>query len=301
MTVRETLLNKIETLGQMPSLPVSLVPLIRYMDQPDEALDLHQVIELIAQDKSLAMQCLHMANSPLFGRSHPVESIRDAVVALGMQRMRSVAVSCSLLSILPAGSSGIDPIVFWEHSLACALVSRQFARAIDYHDPAKAYLGGLLHDIGLIANLWTMPKEFSQAFELASNEHIPLHEAEMSVLGITHAETGKLVAERWHLPPDMAAVVSAHHDPESAECCRDLVGLISLSDLLCRMSGLGHGSVEDRQVDLSEEPGFALLIKECPRLASFDWARFTFEMEGFMEEVKRLVGLMYRPDEHKRG
>jgi HD-like signal output (HDOD) protein len=269
------------------------------MDQPDDALDLQQVVELISQDKSLAIQCLHMANSPLFGRSHGIGNIRDAVVALGLQRMRNVAMSCSLLSILPGDKAHIDPVVFWEHSLACALVSRQFANAIGYSDPGKAYLGGLLHDVGLIAHLWMLPQEFSQALALAHGQHIPLHEAELSAFAISHSETGKLVAERWRLPADMVAVVSGHHDPQSATIHRELVALVSLSDLLCRMSGLGYGFSEDRQVELTEEPAFAILLKECPRLANFDWARFTFEMEGFMEEVVKLVSLMYRPHEHR--
>ena len=147
----------------------------------------------------------------------------------------------------------------------------------------------------MIAHLWILPEEFSKVLELAHSEHIPLHEAELRTLEITHAETGRFVAERWRLPEDMIAVATFHHDPQSASCCRDLVALISLSDILCRMNHLGHGSVEDRQVDLEEEPGFAILIKERAQLQHFDWARFTFEMEAYMEEVRRLVTLMYRP------
>lgn len=295
MSGRESLLRKLARLEHMPTLPVSLVPLLRCMDQPDETLDLQKVVEIISQDKSLAGQCLHMANSPLFGRSQAVENIRDAVVTLGLQRMRDIATSCSLLSILPGSSPNVDPVIFWEHSLACALVCRQFARAVGYPDPAKAYLAGLLHDVGVIAHLWILPHEFSQAIALACTEHIPLHEAELRTLEIAHTETGKLVAESWHLSQEMVAVVSLHHEPQTAAHHRELVALISLSDLLCRMNGLGHGFTEDRQIDFTEEPGFAILLQERPALQDFDWARFTFEMEGFMEEVVRLVGLMYRP------
>ncbi len=295
MSVRESLLKELEALDRMPTLPASLIPLLRYMEQPDETLDLQQVIELISQDKSLAVQCLHMANSPLFGRSQTVESIRDAVVTLGLQRMRDIAASCSMLAILPSENAGMDPAILWEHSLGCALVCRQFARAIGFPDPAKAYLAGLLHDVGVVALLWILPTEFSEALELARSERIPLHEAELRVLEITHAETGKLVAERWRLPAEMISVVACHHDPRGATAYRDLVALTSLSDILCRMNGLGHGSVEDREVDFEEEPGFEILLQEHPQLRSFDWARFTFEMEDFMQEVHRLVSLMYHP------
>jgi hypothetical protein len=239
--------------------------------------------------------CTNVVDVYVFGRWQTVDSVRSAVIALGMQRMRDIAVSCSVLTLVPKGKTDVDPIVFWEHSLACALVCRQFARKIGYSDPAKAYLGGLLHDIGIVAHLWIIPKEFHAALQSAEAEHIPLHEAEQKALGLTHAETGKTVAEKWHLNPDLSACVTFHHDPQNAPAHRDLVALVALSDLLCRMGGIGYGYDERRQVNFVEEPGFALLLQECPALQTFDWARFTFELEAYMEEVHRLVGVMYRP------
>jgi len=291
---REALLKRLEGMEQMPTIPVVLAPLLRYLEQPLDQLEVQQVVDLISQDKSLAAQCLHMANSPLFGRWQTVDSIRNAVVALGLQRMRDIAVSCSVLTLLPKEKTILDPVVFWEHSLGCALVCRQFARKIGFPDPAKAYLAGLLHDIGIVAHLWILPREFAATLQQAQTQHIPLHEAELATLGLTHCETGKMVAERWHLTPDLVAVVGCHHDASSATINRDLVALVALSDLLCRMEGLGYGYVEERQVNLLEQPGFDVLLGECPTLQTFDWARFTFELEAYMEEVHRLVSVLYR-------
>jgi putative nucleotidyltransferase with HDIG domain len=238
--------------------------------------------------------CTNVVDVYVFGQWQKTDNVRAAVMALGMQRMRDVVMSCSVLTLLPRETAGFDPIVFWEHSLACALVSRQFARKIGFSDPGKAYLGGLLHDIGIIAHLWVAPAEFRATIERASTEHIPLHEAEQAVLGMNHAESGRIVAERWHFTPDLVQVVTSHHDAESATSERSLVALVSLSDLLCRMGGLGYGYSEDRQVNFLEEPGFTILEKECPKLNSFDWARFTFELEAYLDEVHQLVNLLYR-------
>jgi two-component system copper resistance phosphate regulon response regulator CusR len=238
--------------------------------------------------------CTNVVDVYIFGRWQTVDNVRSAVVALGLQRMRDIAVSCSVMKLLPSETSNLDPVVFWEHSLGCALVCRQFARKIGYANAGKAYLAGLLHDIGIVAHIWILPHEFGAALELAQAKHIPLHEAEMTTLGLTHCDTGKLVAERWHLTPDLIEVVACHHDASRAASHRDLVALVALSDLLCRMEGLGYGYVEERQINFLEEPGFAILLAECPALQTFDWARFTFELEAYMEEVHRLVSLLYR-------
>ncbi|HXX01302.1 MAG TPA: HDOD domain-containing protein, partial [Candidatus Acidoferrales bacterium] len=183
---------------------------------------------------------------------------------------------------------------FWEHSLGCALVSRHFARKISYPDPGKAYLAGLLHDLGIIVNLWVLPKDFQEAFEVARARGIPLHEAEQEVLGFTHCESGRLLAERWELSPDLTEVVALHHTPTESLNHAGLVGLVELSDLLCRMSGLNYGYIENRQVNLLEQTGFAILSKQCQGLKDLDWARLTFEMDSYMDEVHALVHAIYR-------
>jgi len=295
-TVRkDELLNRLQSLDKMPTLPVVLVPLLRYLEQPIESLEVQGVVDLISKDKSLTAQCLQLANSPLFGRWQSVDSIYSAVLALGMRRMCDIAVSCSVLKLVPQGKAQLDPVVFWEHSLGCALLTRRFATKIGFADPGKAYLAALLHDIGIIANLSVVPQEFARAYEVARTQHIPLHEAEMMELGLTHGESGRVVAEKWHLAPDLAAVAGHHHSPQDAPDSRALVALVSLADLLCRMTALGHGFTEQRQVNLMEEPAFQVLLQECPKLRDFDWALLTFELEGYLDEVHRLVSAFYRP------
>ena len=155
---KATLLSRIDGLHQIPTIPAVLAPLLRYLQQPVEQLDVQKVTDMIAQDKSLAAQCLQMANSPLFGRWQKVDSLRGAIVGLGFHRISDIAMSCGVLNMMPKDSGGIDPVAFWEHSLGCALVSRHFARKISFPDPSKAYLSGLLHDLGIIVNLWVLPQ-----------------------------------------------------------------------------------------------------------------------------------------------
>ena len=290
---KATLLKRLEGLHHIPTIPAVLAPLLRYLEQPLEQLDVQKVTEMIAQDKALAAQCLQMANSPLFGRWQKVDSLRGAIVGLGFQRVSDIAMSCGVLNMMPR-DSGIDAVAFWEHSLGCALVSRHLARKISYPDPGKAYLAGLLHDLGIVVNLWVLPKEFIAAFELARAEGLPLHEAERSVLGFTHCESGRLLADRWELPADLREVVALHHTPHEARDHAGLVALVELSDLLCRMSGLNHGYIENRQVNLLEQTGFAVLSQQCRGLKDLDWARITFELDSYLDEVHSLVHAIYR-------
>jgi HD-like signal output (HDOD) protein len=291
---KENLLRRLDGLRKIPTIPAVLAPLLRYLQQPVEHLDVQKVTEMIAQDKSLAVQCLQMANSPLFGRWQKIDSLRGAVIGLGFQRISDIAMSCGVLNMMPKDGDGVDPLVFWEHSLGCALACRHFARKIYFADPGKAYLAGLLHDLGIIVHLWVLPREFAQVLQFAKAQGIPLHEAEQQILGFTHCESGRLLAERWQLAPDLTEVVALHHSPQQAQNYGPLVALVEISDLLCRMNGLNYGYTEARQVNLLEQNGFAVLAQKCPSLQHFDWARLTFELDSYMDEVHALVHAIYR-------
>jgi len=292
-TAKDTLFKRLEGLRQIPTIPAVLMPLLRYLQQPMEQLDVQKVTDMIAQDKALAAQCLQMANSPLFGRWQKVDSLRGAIVGLGFQRVGDIAMSCGVLNLVPK-ETGIDPVAFWEHSLGCALVARHFARKIAYPDPSKAYLAGLLHDLGIIVNLWVLPKEFGEAFNTAREAGIPLHEAEQSVMGFTHCDSGKLLAEKWELSADLIEVVALHHNLQPAASNPGLVALVEVSDLLCRMSGLNHGYIENREVNLLEQAGFSVLAQQSQGLKDLDWARLTFEMDTYLDDVHTLVRTLYR-------
>jgi putative nucleotidyltransferase with HDIG domain len=279
----------------MPTIPVILRPLLRCLDQPVEQIDVNRIVELVSCDKSIAAQCVRMANSALFGRSQPVESVRTAVMNLGMWRVRDLLFSNSLTQVIPAKRWILDPAAFWRHSLGCALVSRKFAEILGYPDTEKAYLAGLLHDIGILVNSMVAPHEFRAAYEKASREQIPLDEAEQATLGFTHCDSGRVLAEAWKITPDLVQAIELHHDIGDPERGGPLVALVHLSDLLCRLRDLGYGYYEPRQVDFANEPGWLYLVMHFPTLADLDLARFTFALDEYAKEVGELVSTVFAP------
>jgi HD-like signal output (HDOD) protein len=290
----QLLMQRMMGVRQIPTIPAVLTPLLRYLEQPVEKLEVNKLTDFLAQDESLAAQCLQMANSPLFGRRQQVESLRAAVVSLGFNHVSDIAMSCGILKILPSKNGGLDPSIFWEHALGCALVSRHLAHKIDFENPGKAYLAGLLHDVGIIVNLWLLPDEFRSAYETAARQGLPLHEAEQQSMGFTHCDSGRLLAERWGFASSLIEVARHHHRPRESSESPELVALVHIADLLCRMSGLNYGYVEERQVNLLNDEGFSLLARHHESLQNFDWARLTFEVGSYIDEVQSLVRMIYR-------
>ena len=229
------------------------------------------------------------------GRWQPITTVRGAVIALGLQRMRTIAVSCCVLKLMPNVEHAFDPIVLWEHSLACALVCRKLAKRIGFRDPEEAYLAGLLHDVGLIVNLCLFPEKFIDAIGRAQVQRIPIHEVEEDALGFTHCASGELLAEKWTLAPDLVEVIRGHHHPEPPQgASRDLVAVVSVGDRLCRMRNLGYGYDEPLTLDWLSDPAAVQLRGSCPSARILNWNRFVEEMDVYTKDVHKLVNVLYR-------
>ncbi len=293
METLERLRSRITSIDSMPTIPVILRPLLHCLDQPVEQIDITRIVELISYDKSIAAQCVRMANSALFGRNKPVESVRTAVMNLGMWRVRDLLFSNSLTQVIPANRWIVEPTVFWRHSLGVALVCRKFAEILGYPDTEKAYLAGLLHDIGILVNSMVAPEEFRATFEKATREQIPLNEAELATLGFTHCDSGRVLGEAWKITPELIQAIELHHDIGDPERGGPLVAIVHLSDLLCRLRDLGYGYYEPRQVDFANEPGWLYLMMQFPNLADLDLARFTFMLDEYAKEVEELVSTVF--------
>jgi hypothetical protein len=88
-------------------------------------------------------------------------------------------------------------------------------------------------------------------------------------------------------------VISHHHVVEQSHNAQPLVALVHLSDLLCRMRGLGYGYYERHKVDLVSDPAWAILLQQHRELDGVDLARFTFELDEAVDEIQALVSTVF--------
>jgi putative nucleotidyltransferase with HDIG domain len=294
-SVAVTIRERVQQIETMPAIPTVFLPLMKMLSNSGEDVKLDEVVRLVSYDGTIAGQCLRAAGSPLFGLAKPPDSIKGAVLTLGLRRVEAILLTCCLGQAFPATNWVLDPAVFWRHSLGCAMVCRKFSEKLAAADAEKAYMAGLLHDVGFMVNCLAFPKEFAAAMERARQEEIPLGEAEHATMGFTHCETGQALAEKWKLADDIIEVIACHHAIERSQKAQPLVALVHLSDLLCRMRGLGYGYYERHMVDLMADPAWAILLKEHRDLGGVDLVRFTFELDEAVQEIHALVATIFGP------
>jgi putative nucleotidyltransferase with HDIG domain len=292
-SLASTIRERVQHIETMPAIPAVFLPLLKLLSNSEQEVKVDEVVRLVSYDNSIAAQCLRVAASPLFGLAQSPKSIKGAVLTLGLRRVETILLTCCLGQAFPARKWVLDPAVFWRHSLGCAMVCRKFSEKLAAADGEKAYMAGLLHDIGFMVNSLAFPGEFATAMARACQEEISLGEAEQATMGFTHCESGMALAEKWKMADDIVEVIAHHHAIERSQKAQPLVALVHLSDLLCRMRGMGYGYYERRMVDLIADPAWTILLKEHRDLEGVDLARFTFELDEGVQEIHTLVATVF--------
>jgi len=204
--------NRIETSRNLPSLPHILVKLIEVCNsEPDTIKEISQIID---KDVSLSARLLRLVNSAYYGLPNRVTGIDHALLLLGTNAVKNIAVSASVFQAFDQArdSSVFRLKLFWWHSLMCATLAKLIAEKISYPAPDEAFLSGLLHDIGKLVLLGNFPNEYAEILE--SHRGKPeLFLAGETRLGATHCEVGAWMINRWNLQSFMADAVLYHHEP----------------------------------------------------------------------------------------
>ncbi len=198
----------------LPSLPHAVTRLLEA--SLENSASLKGIADIAANDPGLTSQILRLANSPLFGQGGKVVSLPQAVVNLGLQSVRNIAISLSVYESFTdiAEVPNFSLANFWWHSLCTGVCARNLAARIGYEHPDEAFIAGLLHDIGQLFMLRANPEACNDIIQEARSGRT-LVKAERAVWGRDHAQMGADLLENWGLPPMVCDAVRYHHYSEA--------------------------------------------------------------------------------------
>ncbi|MBM9536362.1 HDOD domain-containing protein [Desulfobulbus alkaliphilus] len=220
--------------------------LVQLIDQCHASeVNLQAIARIANKDTAICAKLLQLVNSAFIGARKAFTNLEQAVVYLGVDTVRNLAVSVSVQQVFRRvetnGLLSIDR--FWHHSCLAALLSRKIAEHVGYPDPSEAYLAGLLHDIGKLLLWMAFPGTYAPLLLKGVRCHSGrLAFLEEEKLRINHCEAGAWLCEQWCLPALLADAIRYHHHPvEDVARALPLTRITALADLLA------HGDSTDRE------------------------------------------------------
>ncbi|MGC8667579.1 MAG: HDOD domain-containing protein [Chthonomonadales bacterium] len=234
-----TLDQLVQSVDELPSLPDVALKVLQMADDP--GVSAREISRVISADMALAARLLRIANSAYYGITRSVSTINEAVVILGMQAVRSLALAAASYDTLRReyAGYGLRAGELWHHSMATAIAAQIIAGRTRAARNEEAFVAGLLHDVGkVVLNVHVGP-QFEVIRALAELDNLPFHVAEKSVLGYDHAEVGARVAEKWNLPEHLCAAIGGHHSLDRGSSAPELAAVINVADGIAHLDAMG--------------------------------------------------------------
>ena len=230
--------SAIREISHIATLPEITMKIIELVESPKStATDLHKVI---SNDPALCSRILKVVNSSFYGLPGQIASINRAIVLLGLNAVKNIAIAASLAKLFKGGelTTRFSAKALWEHSNSCAVASKIIADTLKVGLADEAFLAGLMHDIGVVVEMQFNRDKLVQVVESlgANSQGVPLVamiETEETFFGANHQHFGSALCEKWKFPRSLALVTGNHHTPLSlAADTRTLPCIVYLADRL---------------------------------------------------------------------
>lgn len=239
--MNEQLLERVLQSPRLPSLPTIALEVIDLVQQKN--VDIKQIADTIKMDPALSSKILKTVNSSFYGQAYSISTISHALVVLGLNSVKTLALGFSLINNLAdQGGDGFNHMEFWKRSLFTATASKALAQKACVVQQEEAFLGGLLQDLGMLVMNQTLGNEYNTLIAKTGNAHAKLLDMEQTQLDLTHPEVGAKLAESWSLPALLSNSIRFHHAPNECEPeARQIVQCVALGNLVADIFVLPEG------------------------------------------------------------
>lgn len=227
----------IDELGELPAAPAILTKALKLTSDLKSSID--DISKNISADQTLAAKVIRLSNSPIYGRVKNISTLQEAIKVLGFNQVKSIIITASTFKIFQSASHEKIANTLWEHSLATALAARLIIQKFGVLDKEEAYLCGLLHDIGKLVLLQTVPQVYEEIIKKIQETNLPFIQIEGKELGFNHVNVGHALLTKWQFPKNLISQISAHHSTKlnQKEHSMSLARVIAIADSIAKYNG----------------------------------------------------------------
>ena len=226
-------------LAELSSLPFIYIKINEAVNNPQSSIK--DISEIISGDPGLTSRLLRLVNSAFYGFPSKIETVNRALLMVGMQQMRDLALATSVMSLfkgIPGHLVSMESL--WRHSVACGLAARMLATVRQSGTNVELlFTAGIIHDIGRLVIYKKIPETAQEMILRCKDSKEPLYLVEKEMLGFDHSDLGRMLAQSWNLPPSLEEVLAYHHFPQEAKQYPVEAGVVHIADYIVHAIQLG--------------------------------------------------------------
>lgn len=202
-------MNKLfEQVHKVPQVPEVVRLLISQFNDPN--VEMKDVASNVVKEQIIALKVLRLVNSAAFGLPKKIASIEEAVVLLGMGKLRSLVIASGIVSSVP-DIKNFDIKQFWLNSFTTASYAKWLSNEANCNADI-AFTAGLISGMGSILIQLGRPKEAAD-IELRIEEGHKRAYIEKMRLGYTSQDVGAELCRRWKFSDDLIIPIAQCGEP----------------------------------------------------------------------------------------
>lgn len=187
----------------------------------DENTTAQKIAEIFSQDMVLSAKLLQLVNSPYFGLNRLISNLSDAINLIGVKKLNSLVLSVHVKTAFPITNPALSVYIeqLWKNSIRVSELARLISLSEDQQEdrPDQAYLGGLLHNMGLLIFLANDGNTVHKLIHQVENTDTPMTELEKSIFGFTRSEAAAYVLSLWKIPPRIIEAILLQYTPNDTD------------------------------------------------------------------------------------
>ncbi len=229
--MNDSLRLHVQQITTLPTIPVIAQKILATTD--DDLASINKLQQIIENDAAISAKVLSVANSSFFGQTEPSRTLNNAIMRIGIDNVRSIALGISLMTFLDTGkhrkTTGYERI--FNHSLSVGMVSRILCKYLNLDIAEEVMISGILHDLGFLVLNRFFPDSYLNVMQ-EFDSGMPLLKAEQSILDFNHEDIGYWLAKQWELPDNVLDSILYHHRPAASVNNLPHVAVTHLADYI---------------------------------------------------------------------
>ena len=228
----------IKQIDEFPPVPNVVNQILAAAEDPKSSMS--TVSRIITYDPVMTANLLKVCNSAYYGLAKEINSIHEATVLLGLDKIVELCLFRCAFENLKKAQHGYNLAEgqLVKQSISAAMISKNIAERLKVPNKHLLFTASLLKDIGKLIMERYVAQSIDEINRLVKRNQMSFSEAEKAVLGIDHESLGGMMMERWGFSSKMSYIIANHH-LQAPPARKDIeTSIVYLAEAICMLVGI---------------------------------------------------------------
>lgn len=282
----EFLLRRMRSKSDFPALSGIISEINRIVSSDSSSAS--KLAQTILQDFALTNKLLKLVNTVSYGQfGGNINTISKAVVIIGFETVRNIAMTLILLEFLQNKSQAVELKDEVISSFFAGILAAQIAPGGRVGDAEEAMICAMFHHLGRMLSKFYFFEESQQIVRMVEDQGLDEEQAAVKVLGLSYNNLGVGVARSWNFPGRLVAGMQKLPGEKIRKPNSDIDHLtvtVNMANELCAISAVTE--LKDKEQALKQ------LCARYAGAAQISESKFSKILESGLLELSQRSGIV---------